>query len=107
MAWRHGKQIGDNTYNANMVYNEDTDEFVAMVYGIPQNITLESLMSNPEDVKRYGDALNTAKLLASAERLKVENEALKIILKDILNCLPIKRDWLDPDTEKAAKNLVQ
>lgn len=36
-------------------------------------------------------------------RLREENRELRLILTEILNDLPIRRDWLNPDLEKAAR----
>lgn len=35
-----------------------------------------------------------------------ENRRAKWLLRDILRDLPVNKDWLDPDTERAARVLV-
>ena len=40
------------------------------------------------------------------QKLEGENSALKSVLKNILNDLPVHRDWLDPNLERVAKDLV-
>jgi hypothetical protein len=40
-----------------------------------------------------------------ALKLKGENDWLKYLLKQILISLPQNKDWLDPEIEKAAKDI--
>lgn len=46
---------------------------------------------------------NTSAIIQIAD----ERAALKNILKRILDDLPQNRDWLDPDLEKVARELVK
>lgn len=50
------------------------------------------------------DALNA--LYESSLNDTSENRRAKWLLRDILWSLPEKRDWLNPDTERAARALV-
>jgi hypothetical protein len=41
------------------------------------------------------------------QKLEDENAALKSVLKNILNDLPVNRDWLDPNLERIAKEFLK
>lgn len=41
-----------------------------------------------------------------AKRIVDQNVALRLVLKRIVDDLPIKRDWLDPDLEREARALL-
>lgn len=44
---------------------------------------------------------------AEAKRIVDENTQLKILLARLLAELPVRRDWLDPDLEREAKELLK
>jgi hypothetical protein len=51
-------------------------------------------------------AMEEYKELLSVKRSKDFDECL-LLLKAIINDLPINRDWLNPDIERAAKELLK
>lgn len=65
-CWSVGvrREIGDDSFilSPDGIYNEDNEDRVAMVYGIPHNCTLEDLL--PEE--RYQRSLNRAYIIAAA-----------------------------------------
>jgi hypothetical protein len=46
-------------------------------------------------------------LQRTIDDLKEENNQLRLILGSIMNDIPLRRDWLDPNLEKAAKNILR
>lgn len=49
----------------------------------------------------------TENLLMASIKMIEERTALRSVLKRILDDLPQNRDWLDPDLEKIARELVK
>lgn len=39
------------------------------------------------------------------EKLKEENDFMRYLITQVLNALPAKRDWLDPDIEMGMKSM--
>jgi aromatic ring hydroxylase len=50
---------------------------------------------------------NKKVLQETIKELKEENTLLRLIFGSIINDLPSRRDWLDPDLEKAAKDVLR
>ncbi len=47
------------------------------------------------------------RLKARAPELLEENERLRFLLRSIVDDLPTKRDWLNPDIEREAKAILK
>ena len=54
-------------------------------------------------MKLSKDDIMKAVEITYGERIK----DLEYVLEQIINSLPSKKDWLDPDVEKAARNLLK
>jgi hypothetical protein len=46
-------------------------------------------------------------LITTVIRVIHERDEAEFVLKQIIDSLPSRRDWLDPDIEKAAKELLK
>lgn len=59
----------------------------------------------------YGDNCVEAQYidltLEEMSQLREENKYIKFVLKRIIDDLPVNRDWLDPDLERAAKEIIK
>jgi len=50
---------------------------------------------------------NKKVLQDTINELKEENIQMRLIFGSIMNDIPLRRDWLDPDLEKAAKDVLR
>ncbi len=93
-GWRLGSPSEFGTHNANIMYDGQGNG-VCQIYGIWSHAKLESVIDDP----RCADGLAKGFLMAAAPDLLF---ALERIIED----LPIKRDWLDPAIEQAARDAI-